>query len=256
MRARKRFGQHFLRDDKVLRALTEMVCPQPGETIVEIGPGDGAWTEHLLNAGAKVAAVEIDRDLAAHLRQKFSTPNFNLIQGDVLQTDLSELLPEQTRVAGNLPYNISTPLLFHLLRYRPCEMWLMLQTEVAERICAMPGGPEYGRLTISVALQYEALVKLSVPPEAFDPPPKVESTVIQLRRKKNSLEHTKMLPSILSAAFQSRRKMLGNGLSSFTVDWQGANISPASRPQTLSPEEFARLSFFVQSKDPAANVNS
>ena len=244
---RRRFGQHFLRDEKILDELVARICPRPGERMLEIGPGDGALTGRLLRAGAILTAIEIDRDLANKLRARF--PALNLIVGDALKENLPHLLQSEMRAAGNLPYNISTPLLFRLAECRPREMILMVQKEVAERICAAPGGAEYGRLTASLRLQYDAAVEMFAPPQAFSPPPQVDSAAIKLTRRSETPPHSPLLPSLLAAAFQSRRKILGNGLSAFAVDWQGADIAPSRRPQTLSPDEFARLSLYAKSKN-------
>lgn len=244
MTLRRRFGQHFLRDENILGELVARINPRAGEEMLEIGPGDGALTGRLLRAGANLSAVEIDRDLAEKLRAEF--PNLRLIVGDVLKENLPHLLRNGIRVAGNLPYNISTPLLIRLCESRAREMWLMVQKEVAARVCAPPGGTEYGRLTVSVRLRYDAAAEMSAPPEAFSPPPKVDSAVIKLTRRENPPQFAPSLPLLVSAAFQNRRKMLANGLSDFAIDWRGAEIDPARRPQTLSPEEFARLSLYTK----------
>ena len=245
MKTRRRFGQHFLRDREVVGELIHRIAPRSGETLLEIGPGDGALTEHLLQSGAAVTAVEIDRDLADGLLRRFQTTfagQFKLIVGDVLKEDLEELLKSGMRTVGNLPYNISAPLLLKLSQTRSREMWLMMQKEVASRLCASPGDSDYGRLTVSARLNYAAHAEMQVPPSAFSPPPKVDSTVLRLARRDSPLSPPPLLPALLSAAFQSRRKTLSNGLAAFNVDWQKADIAPTRRPQTLSPEEFIRLS--------------
>lgn len=242
--SRRRFGQHFLRDESILGELIAQICPTPGEEMLEIGPGDGALTGRLLRAGAALAAIEIDRDLARQLRAKF--PALRLIVNDVLRENLPHFLQNGMRVAGNLPYNISTPLLIRLAECAPREMWLMVQKEVASRVCATPGGADYGRLTASVRLRYDAVIAMFVPPEAFSPPPKVDSAVIRLTRRDGVPPHSPLLPEVIAAAFQSRRKMLANGLSDFVVDWRAADIDSSRRPQTLSPQEFARLSLYAE----------
>ena len=234
-----------MRDREVVGELIRRIAPRSGETLLEIGPGDGALTEHLLQSGAAVTAVEIDRDLADSLLRRFQTTfagQFKLIVGDVLKEDLEELLKSGMRTVGNLPYNISAPLLLKLSQTRSREMWLMMQKEVASRLCASPGDSDYGRLTVSARLNYAARAEMQVPPSAFSPPPKVDSTVLRLTRRDSPLLPPPLLPALLSAAFQSRRKTLSNGLAAFNVDWQKADISPTRRPQTLSPEEFIRLS--------------
>ena len=234
-----------MRDREVVGELIRRIAPRSGETLLEIGPGDGALTEHLLQSGAAVTAVEIDRDLADGLLRRFQTTfagQFKLIVGDVLKEDLEELLKSGMRAVGNLPYNISAPLLLKLSQTRSREMWLMMQKEVASRLCASPGDSDYGRLTVSARLNYAARAEMQVPPSAFSPPPKVDSTVLRLTRRDSPLSPPPLLPALLSAAFQSRRKTLSNGLAAFNVDWQKADIAPTRRPQTLSPEEFIRLS--------------
>ena len=243
MNYRKRFGQHFLRDRNITGEIVRRMNVQTGEKILEIGPGDGALTEELLAAGAALTAVEIDRGLVQKLRDRFGE-KLNLIAGDALKQNLPKLL-DGGRVAGNLPYNISTPLLLRLAESGAREMWLMLQKEVADRVCAPPGGAEYGRLTVSVRMFYDAEKILAAPPRAFSPPPKVDSAAVKLSRREPP-EKAPSLPFLLAAAFQSRRKMLGNGLAGFSVNWRAANISPERRPQTLSPEEFARLSMHAK----------
>ncbi|MGI9306022.1 MAG: 16S rRNA (adenine(1518)-N(6)/adenine(1519)-N(6))-dimethyltransferase RsmA [Gammaproteobacteria bacterium] len=241
MKPRKRFGQHFLRDRKIIDEIILHIAPREGEEMLEIGPGDGALTAELLRAGAALTAVEIDRDLAEKLRARFGA-RLNLIVNDALREDLRGHLRGGMRAAGNLPYNISTPLLLRLAECGAREMWLMMQEEVAVRVCAPPGGAEYGRLTASVRLFYDAKRVLSAPPQAFSPPPKVHSAMVKLVRRESPPQFAAHLPALLSAAFQSRRKMLGNALAAFAVNWRAAEIDPARRAQTLSPEEFARLS--------------
>ncbi|MDM5148133.1 16S rRNA (adenine(1518)-N(6)/adenine(1519)-N(6))-dimethyltransferase RsmA [Candidatus Persebacteraceae bacterium Df01] len=238
---RKRFGQHFLRDKNLINALLKHIAPQEGEEFLEIGPGNGALTEALLQAPINLTAIEIDRELADGLRTRFGK-KLHLLVDDVLCTDLAGLLAGgNVRVAGNLPYNISTPLLLRLADCRSRDMHLMLQREVAMRLLAQPGGSDYGRLTVSVRLSYDVEEVLQAPPEAFWPAPKVHSTVVRLLPRTLPLTLTPTLQILLKAAFQSRRKMLGNALKKFTINWQTANIEPTRRPQTLSPEEFSRL---------------
>ena len=245
MNARKRFAQHFLIDRRIIADIISHIAPFPGEDMVEIGPGDGALTAGLLNAGAALTAIEIDRDLATRLRARFGA-QLNLIVNDVLRENLSSLIKDNTRVAGNLPYNISAPLLLRLINCRAREMWLMLQEEVVARLCAPPGAANYGRLTVSVRLFYEAEKMIVVSPQAFMPPPTVHSAVVRLRRRLDVPPFSVLLPDMVLAAFQSRRKILRNGLAAFDVDWRRADIAPERRPQTLTPEEFARLSLYLK----------
>lgn len=247
MNLRKRFGQHFLRDPAVIEALLNKINPQADEKILEIGPGEGALTAPLLRAQSKLTAIEIDRDLAAVLRRQFGE-RLRLIVGDALQEDLSHL-SEGARVVGNLPYNIATPLLLKLVQCRAKEMWLMVQKEVGQRVCASPGGSDYGRLTVSVQLFCTVSEELSVSPQAFMPPPKVQSSVLRLAPVAVPPTLPPLFFALLAAAFQSRRKILSNALSAFCVNWQQADIAPERRPQTLSPAEFIRLAAAAKAPD-------
>ena len=247
MKTRRRFGQHFLADDNIINEIVMRIRPRKGEKILEIGPGKGALSAGLLQAGAKLMAVEIDRDLAAELQAQFGD-SIDLITGDILKQNLPQLVSENSRVAGNLPYNISTPLLLKLCECRTRGMWLMVQEEVAARICAPTGTSEYGRLTVSVRLFYQASYEIHVPPSAFVPPPKVDSAMIQLTPRIASPMFSPLFSEITAAAFQSRRKMLGNGLSGFNIAWKRAGIEPSRRPQTVSPDEFARLSLCAEKR--------
>lgn len=252
MRPRRRFGQHFLRDETILAEIVAQIRPASGEEMLEIGPGDGALTARLLREGAALTAVEIDRDLAAKLRAQF--PQLRLIVNDILKEDFSLLLQNAPRVAGNLPYNISTPLLIRLaLADRaPPEMWLMLQKEVAARLCAPAGAAQYGRLTAEIGLRYDSEIVLSAPPRAFSPPPQVESAFVRLVRRREVFAHSRLFSEIVAAAFRSRRKTLANGLADFCVNWRAAGVESSRRPQTLAPEEFAKLSLHTAPK-PAAD---
>lgn len=240
---RRRFGQHFLRDRKVIAAMIEQIAPQPQEHIIEIGAGEGVLTFALLEAGARVSAVEIDRDLVAKLRQK-AVANLHIIEGDILRQDLSQLLGD-LRVVGNLPYNISTPLLIRLSQTQTPEMWLMVQKEVAERAAAAVGSSAYGRLSVSLQHSHRVEMKMRVGAGAFSPPPQVESAVICIRRISIS-SPPQFFDAVVNAAFQSRRKMIGNGLGAFSLDWQRVGIEPTRRPQTLSANDFVTLALAVE----------
>ena len=243
MRPRKRFGQHFLRDESVLRRIADAMRIRADDEILEIGPGDGALTAELLRRGAKVWAAEIDRDLCAKLREKFAAQTqsgqMRLTEGDALRADFSEW-KNGGRVAGNFPYNISTPLLLRLMEMRPRDIHAMVQLEVALRLRAAPGDSEYGRLTAAVGMSYETELLFRVSPESFYPPPRVESAVIRLTPgARESIPDN--VDDILRRAFSSRRKTLANALRGMAVDWEKCGIDPARRPQTLSPQEFIRL---------------
>lgn len=246
MRARKRFGQHFLVDQAVLTALVKRIRPQPHDKLLEIGPGHGALTEHLYGTAGRYAAVEIDRDLVPFLKARFA--DLEVINDDILRVDLAGLLgtePGGWRLVGNLPYNISTPLIVRLLEHLAHirDMHFMLQREVAARLAGDPGTKAWGR--IAVLTQYHCRVEmvLEVPPEAFEPPPKVHSAVVRLvpRSDRPSLDDPAALDRVLRQAFSQRRKRLGNALQSLQPDWAGAGVDPGRRADDLSVEEFVAL---------------
>ncbi len=249
-RPRKRFGQNFLRDATVVARIVAAIAPRPNERLVEIGPGEGALTDPLLAAAGTLTAIELDRDLVARLRTRFPPDvGLTLIEGDALAFDFRTLATEgPLRLVGNLPYNISTPLLFHL--FAQCEaiadMHFMLQREVVERLAAAPGRKAYGRL--SVMTQYACTVTplLQVPPGAFRPPPKVDSTVVRLVPHATppvAVAEPARLRALVAAAFAQRRKTLRNSLRDHldANAMQAAGIDPGRRAETLSLVEFAAL---------------
>lgn len=251
---RKRFGQHFLEPawaDKLVKA----IAPSPNDTFLEIGPGTGILTLRLAPKVKQLVAVEIDRDLIAALTPKLPA-NASIVTGDVLELDLAALAPGgPLRIAGNLPYNISSPILFRLLDLRgrrPIQdATLMLQREVADRIVAKPGSAEYG--VLSVLLQWQATVTrvLTLPPGAFRPPPKVRSAVIQLsfRDPAVGVRNPKLFTRLVRSVFTQRRKTLSNALVPFATEigasareaLREAGLDPTRRPQTLEIVEIARL---------------
>lgn len=259
-RARKRFGQHFLVDRASARRIVDLVAPLPGDVVVEIGPGRGALTELLLSALARLIAVEIDRDLAAALRSRFAECKLRLIEGDILQIDLGDLLREEggkrLLVVGNLPYNITAPLLFGFLDQADCirKAILMVQREVARRLVAQPGSREYSLLTVLLTMRAEVEVRLDVDRRAFRPVPGVDSSVIELRFAdscRHQVVDERVFSRVVRTAFGQRRKMLRNSLLGLVPDGgrerleeiAGAvEIDLRRRPETLSVEEFARLS--------------
>ncbi|MHB0776370.1 16S rRNA (adenine(1518)-N(6)/adenine(1519)-N(6))-dimethyltransferase RsmA [Halomonas sp. WWR20] len=254
-RARKRFGQNFLRDVGIISRIVRAIHPRPDERLVEIGPGQGALTEPLLEATGHLEVVELDRDLIPGLRvQFFNYPGFVIHEGDALKFDFSALAAQgegeykRLRVVGNLPYNISTPLIFHLLQTRDAihDMHFMLQKEVVERLAAEPGGADWGRL--SVMAQYYCRVEslFIVPPEAFTPRPKVDSAIVRLvpHTQLPSPAHDEALfATLVREAFGQRRKTLRNNLKerieAATLERLG--IDPGRRPQTLTVEELVRI---------------
>jgi 16S rRNA (adenine1518-N6/adenine1519-N6)-dimethyltransferase len=213
--ARKRFGQHFLVDSGVIDAIVRAIAPQPGERIIEIGPGRGALTEPLRASGAALTLIEIDRDLAAHWRAQ---PGVTLLQADVLRVDFEQLAAAaggRLRIVGNLPYNISTPILFHLLGSAPqvIDQHLMLQKEVVDRIAASPCGRDYGRLSVMLQWRYEIEPLFDVPPAAFDPPPRVTSAVLRMvPLAAPPPVDAELLSEIVMVAFSQRRKLLRHTL--------------------------------------------
>jgi 16S rRNA (adenine1518-N6/adenine1519-N6)-dimethyltransferase len=254
--ARKRFGQHFLHDPATIGRILEAVDARPGDAVVEIGPGRGALTGGLLAAAGALDAIEIDRDLAAALRAAHATrPGFVLHEADALDFDFAALAAARgrpLRVVGNLPYNISTPLMFHLLRAPAAvqDLHVMLQREVIERICARPGSGDYGRLTVMLAPWVEAQSLFEVGPGAFRPPPRVWSAVARLTvRPAPAFPVDQRYGRLVAAAFAQRRKTLRNALRSLleAPAIESCGIDPAARPETLAPAQFGALARLLPS---------
>lgn len=251
-RPKKRFGQNFLQDSQVVHSILRLFNPQPDDKVIEIGPGLGALTHPLLQIFPHFTAIEIDHDLHAYwLNKKQQNPGLNLIQADALTVDFGSL-GTKLRIIGNLPYNISTPLLLHLLSFKEHikDMHFMLQKEVALRLAALPGNKDYGRL--SVLLQYICEVEylLEVPAHAFHPKPKVESAVVRLTPHISSAYadvELANLQHLLKQAFAMRRKTLANNLKSIisAQDLTQLNIDPSIRPEQLSIEEYVKLAKFI-----------
>ena len=246
-RARKRFGQHFLTDRHYLERVVAAIDPQPGDAVLEIGPGPGALTEALAPKVAHLHVVEIDRDLAAALRERFAPDRVTVHEGDALAFDLAQL-PPGTRVVGNLPYNISTPILFHIAasaeRIRDCVF--MLQKEVVERMVAQPDTADYGRLSVMLQYRFAMALAFMVPPGAFTPPPKVESAIVRMRplgADRLRAVDDEALARIVAAAFSQRRKTLRNALRALGDEaaFRGTGIDLGRRGETLSVAEFVRL---------------
>jgi 16S rRNA (adenine1518-N6/adenine1519-N6)-dimethyltransferase len=215
--ARKRFGQHFLSDRRVIEAIVAAIGPQVGDALVEIGPGLGALTQPLLERAGRLTASEVDRDLAARLR---SRPGLELIEADVLKVDLGMLAARAARplrIVGNLPYNVSTPILFALLKHAAevRDQHFMLQREVVARMAAAPGGKDYGRLSVMLQSRYAIEPLFEVPPEAFDPPPRVHSAVVRMRPLPASEVDAAKLGEIVRVAFSQRRKLLRHTLGAW-----------------------------------------
>ncbi|WP_252091532.1 16S rRNA (adenine(1518)-N(6)/adenine(1519)-N(6))-dimethyltransferase RsmA [Pseudomonas sp. MWU13-3659] len=250
-RARKRFGQNFLHDAGIIDRILRAINAKAGEHLLEIGPGQGALTEGLLGSGAQLDVVELDKDLVPILQHKFAgRGNFRLHQGDALKFDFNQLgVPEYSlKVVGNLPYNISTPLIFHLLAHANLirDMHFMLQKEVVERMAAGPGGGDWGRLSIMV--QYHCRVEhlFNVGPGAFNPPPKVDSAIVRLVPHEvlpHPAKDPLLLERVVREAFNQRRKTLRNTLKGL-LDSQAieaAGVDGSLRPEQLDLAAFVRL---------------
>jgi len=213
--ARKRFGQHFLADAGVIDAIVAAIDPRPGQALVEIGPGLGAMTGPLLARCERLTVIELDRDLAVRLRRN---PRLDVVESDVLKVDfaaLADRLGQPLRVVGNLPYNISTPILFHLLGVASSvvDQTFMLQKEVVERMAARPGNKDYGRLSVMLQWRYDIESLLDVPPEAFEPPPRVDSAVVRMQPLPGTQAvDPVLLGELVTVAFSQRRKLLRHTL--------------------------------------------
>ena len=236
---RKRFGQNFLVDDGVIHAIVAAIRPQAEETVVEIGPGLGALTRPLLEHLPHLHVVELDRDIVARLQKAWPSERLTIHSGDALKFDFGSLGSE-LRIVGNLPYNISTPLLFHLMEFTAHirDMTFMLQKEVVERMVAGPSTADYGRLTVMLQRRFHLEWLLDVPPTAFDPPPKVDSAVVRLIPKRPDeivpLDET-LFARVVAAAFSQRRKTLKNTLASLVQaeDFTALGIDPGLRAEAL-----------------------
>ena len=213
---RKRFGQHFLTDGAIIDAIVQAIAPQPGEPMVEIGPGLAALTQPLVERLGRLTVIELDRDLALRLRLH---GQLDVIESDVLKVDFTQVARRlgatKTRVVGNLPYNISTPILFHLLEHVDAiaDQHFMLQKEVVDRMVARPATPDYGRLSVMLQWRYAMENVLFVPPESFEPPPRVDSAVVRMVPRETPVAlQPKLLEELVQVAFSQRRKILRNTL--------------------------------------------
>jgi 16S rRNA (adenine1518-N6/adenine1519-N6)-dimethyltransferase len=252
--ARKRFGQHFLCDRSVIEAIVSAIDPKAGELLVEIGPGLAALTDALLRRVPALTAIEIDRDLAARLRRRYGD-RLELVEADVLEVDLRTLAAQrQMRLVGNLPYNISSPLLVRLLDFRDCvaDQHFMLQKEVVDRIVSGHGCAAYGRLGVLLQAYYDVEALFDVPPEAFDPPPRVDSAVVRMlpRPKPPELEPA-VLSELLAAAFGKRRKMLRGTLLPW-LEARGVDaetlVEPTARAEDVPVEVYVELASRLRSQ--------
>lgn len=245
--ARKRFGQNFLTDAQVIGRIVDAVAPQPGERMVEIGPGLGALTDPLLARLGHLHVVEIDRDLIARLKQRYGPDRVTIHEGDALAFDFSSL-GAPLRVVGNLPYNISTPLLFHLADFADGvrNMTFMLQKEVVMRMVAEPGTADYGRLSVMLQYRFRMGWLFDVPPEAFRPAPKVTSSIVRMVPRppeERTAQDEALLGQIVTAAFGQRRKTLRNTLREFLVedDFAALELDPGLRGERLTVADFVAI---------------
>lgn len=250
---RKRFGQHFLTDKVLIDAIVDLIAPQPGETLVEIGPGLGAMTLPLLARHEALTVIELDRDLAARLRKR---GDVEVIESDVLKVDFHALAAAKgakLRVVGNLPYNISTPILFHLLDAVDdvVDQHFMLQKEVVDRMAAGPGGKDYGRLSVMLQWRYDIESVLDVPPEAFDPPPRVDSAIVRMLPLKTppALDPA-LLGALVTSAFSQRRKLLRHSLGHWLAErGYAGHFDLQRRAEEVPVDEFVALAIDVSKTD-------
>ena len=248
-RARKRFGQNFLHDRHWIERIARAIDPKPGDALVEIGPGQAALTREVIAMAGHETAVEIDRDLAAFLRTQFSEDELSLIEADALALDWQTVLPgRRLRILGNLPYNISSPLLFALTTVadRVIDQHFMLQREVVDRMTAEPGSKTYGRLSVMLQYRYVMHKLFDVPSGAFVPAPKVVSSIVRMQpRPVEALESvdSHYFSLVVAAAFQQRRNTLRNAVSKFLdeADIESVGINPGARAEALDVSAFVRL---------------
>jgi 16S rRNA (adenine1518-N6/adenine1519-N6)-dimethyltransferase len=245
---RKRFGQNFLTDQNILHEIIRAIAPAADDLMVEIGPGQGAMTSLLLAHLSALHAVELDRDLVVMLQKKFGGGKLVIHSADALQFDFAALLQngKKLRIVGNLPYNISSPLLFHLAHYAPQvqDQHFMLQKEVVERMVAAPGGKDYGRLSVMLQWRYQMDMLFIVPPTAFDPPPRVDSAIVRMVPLAAPLEcEQQKLEQVVTKAFSQRRKVIRNCLSGMFTEAQliDSGIDPQLRPEAVALEQYVAL---------------
>ncbi|MCS4293998.1 16S rRNA (adenine1518-N6/adenine1519-N6)-dimethyltransferase [Comamonas sp. BIGb0152] len=254
---RKRFGQNFLTDRAVIDAIVDAINPLPGQTVVEIGPGLMALTQPLVERLGKLSVIELDRDLAVRLR---THPQLDVVESDVLKVDFRALAQRlgvaKLRVAGNLPYNISSPILFHLLDQVDVveDQHFMLQKEVIDRMVAKPATSDYGRLTVMLQWRYAMANVLFVPPESFDPPPKVDSAVVRMvPREQPAQLDAKLLEELVRVAFSQRRKILRNTLGKW-LDEKGFNgdFDAQRRAEEVPVAEYEQLAASLSARPKTA----
>ena len=259
-RPKKSFGQHFLHEKRYIDRIVSAIAPKDGDTLVEIGPGEGALTLPLLRVAGRLTAIELDTDLIPALAERAApVGELKIIHADVLKVDFAALARElgtpRLRIAGNLPYYISSPILFHCVEHSAAiqDMHFMLQKEVVDRMAAEPGSKVYGRLSVMLQLACRVVPLFDVPPGAFRPPPKVDSSVVRLVPLAPEERHDaapEAVHAVVKAAFAQRRKTLANGLRQLldAETIRAAGIDPGARAETLSPEDFVRLAKALPSR--------
>lgn len=263
--AKKRFGQNFLHNDAVISDIIDAINPEPGENLVEIGPGLGALTEPVIERAGKLSVVELDRDLAKRLRHHpFLAPHLTIYETDALSFDFAQLATDEKplRIFGNLPYNISTPLIFHLLTFKDKvqDMHFMLQKEVVQRMAAEPHCKAYGRLSIMTQYQCQVIPVMEIGPEAFKPAPKVDSAIVRLIPHtdiKNPVKEISALNTVCLAAFNQRRKTIRNGFKNLisVAQLEALNIDANLRPENLTIDDYIMLANFIVDNPPEPIIN-
>ncbi|MGL1955872.1 MAG: 16S rRNA (adenine(1518)-N(6)/adenine(1519)-N(6))-dimethyltransferase RsmA [Colwellia sp.] len=258
--AKKRFGQNFLHNDAVISDIVDAINPEPNENLVEIGPGLGALTEPVIDRAGKLSVIELDRDLAKRLRHHpFLASKITIYETDALKFDFAQLSTEEKplRIFGNLPYNISTPLIFHLLTFKDKvkDMHFMLQKEVVERMAASPNCKAYGRLSIMTQYQCQVFPVMEIGPEAFKPAPKVDSAIVRLiphQAIKNPVKKISALNTVCLTAFNQRRKTIRNSFKKLLSEEQliSLAIDPTLRPENLSIDEYIKLANYIVDNPP------
>ena len=256
--ARKRFGQHFLHDKQIIQRLVDVIAPKSGQHLVEIGPGQGALTVPILKLIGEIEVVELDRDLIPALQLRCGDKGHLIVhQGDALAFDFTTLLRDSQpmRIVGNLPYNISTPLIFHLLEFAKhiTDMHFMLQKEVVQRLAALPGNSDYGRLSIMVQYHCKTAALFEVPPSAFYPPPQVTSSVVRLvpfHEIPHLAHNYQHFADIVKGAFSHRRKTLRNSLKDLVSDedWKRIDVDAHLRPEQLGVSDYVKISNSLMEK--------
>ncbi len=243
---RKRFGQNFLQDQSIIHKIIECINPQRNQNIVEIGPGLAALTKPLIESLDKLTVVELDRDIIEFLKKNFTPDQLSIVEGDALKINFAQF--GDVRVVGNLPYNISTPILFHLSQFANVKnMVFMLQKEVVERICAKPNTSDYGKLSIMLQYKFKCRYLLDVPPESFYPAPKVDSAIVSLTPRTDydySQVNEEKLNLAVSKAFNQRRKTISNSLKGLisTEQLESLGIDASLRAENIAIDDFIRIS--------------